>query len=162
PDGLIRPVGEVPKEPSDLPPVKWELEEREFQEAQTPQRTLAQEDPVHAHRQGVNILKAIKDFEVALKINDKGGIQKAIDHLDLALQQVTQARAQVGARLNALQLHWDSLQKNQLDNKIMTSQLEDVDLFQLVSDMSKSETTLKATMESSSRLVQPSLLDFLK
>jgi flagellar hook-associated protein 3 FlgL len=111
---------------------------------------------------GVNILQAIKEFEVALRTGDKTLIQEAIDQFDLGISQLNSMRSQLGARLQTLTLSYDSLQKNQLDIKGMASQWEDADLFQLVSDMSKTDTTLKATMETSSRLVQPSLLDFLK
>ena len=111
---------------------------------------------------GVNILQAIKEFEVALRTGDKTLIQEAIDQFDLGISQLNSMRSQLGARLQTLNLSFDSLQKNQLDIKSMASHWEDADLFQLVSDISKTDTTLKATMETSSRLVQPSLLDFLK
>jgi flagellar hook-associated protein 3 FlgL len=111
---------------------------------------------------GVNILQSVKNFAIGLRVNDKAEIQEAIDNLDLAISQVVHARAQVGARQQVLNLGADSLQKAIVDNKMTASSMEDADLFQLVSDMSKTDSTLKATLETSGKIIQPSLLDFLK
>jgi flagellar hook-associated protein 3 FlgL len=56
----------------------------------------------------------------------------------------------------------DSLQKAVVDNKTTASLLEDADAFQVISDMNKTDSALKATLETSGKLIQPSLLDFLK
>jgi flagellar hook-associated protein 3 FlgL len=56
----------------------------------------------------------------------------------------------------------DILSKGVVENKSLASSLEDVDTFELVSELNKSESTLKASLSSSSKLIQPSLLDFLR
>jgi flagellar hook-associated protein 3 FlgL len=111
---------------------------------------------------GVNILQTIKNFETALTVNDKDQIQEAIDTLDQAISQVVTSRAQVGARIQSLDATLDSIQKALVENKSFTSSLEDVDLFQLVSDINKADSALKATLETSGRVTQSSLLDFLR
>jgi flagellar hook-associated protein 3 FlgL len=111
---------------------------------------------------GVNILQTIKNFETALQVNDKEQIQESIDALDQAISQVITNRALVGARIQSLDGTLDSIQKALVENKSFTSSIEDVDLFQLVSDINKADTALKATLETSGRVTQSSLLDFLK
>lgn len=110
----------------------------------------------------INILKTLKDLEIGLRVNDKTMIQDSIDYLDQAITQAIQARAQVGSRMAAVTSNYETLQKQIIDNKVTSSQLEDVDLFQVVSDMQKSDSTLKATLETSGKVIQPSLMDFLK
>lgn len=110
----------------------------------------------------LNILQSLKAFEIALRVNDKQSIQDSIDSLDFALAQVVQSRAQVGSRLQAVNMTQDSLQKAVIDNKMAASLAEDADLFQLASDISKADATLKATLETSGKVIQPSLLDFLR
>jgi flagellar hook-associated protein 3 FlgL len=168
-DGIIRPKSETPQKAEELPEFKIQEEQRYLKNAELRSPAslavevskVSQSDEGRAN-QGINILKAIKDFEIALRVNDKHEIQESLEKLDASLSQVVQARAQVGARLQTLNLNFDSMQKALLDNKTATSQLEDVDLFQVISDMSRADSTLKATLETSGRLVQPSLLDFLK
>ncbi len=111
---------------------------------------------------GINILETLKSLEVGLKVNDKAVVQEAIDNLDQAITQVIHTRAQVGSRLMAVNKAAETLQKQVVEDKITASNLEDADLFQVVSDMQKSESTLKATLETSGKVIQPSLMDFIK
>lgn len=118
-------------------------------------------DPVTGFK-GVNIFTVIRDLNIAAKTNDKTAVHDNLEILDQALNQVVMARAEVGARVNALNMTFEGLQKSALDNKAITSQLEDADMFQVVSDINKTDSTLKATMESSSKLINQSLIDFLR
>ena len=115
-----------------------------------------------ASESGVNILKTIKNFEIALKTGDKEEVQSTIDLLDRSMSQIIRARSQVGARIQTLNHTEESLRKAITDNKIASSNLEDADLLQVVSDINKTDAAFKATLDTSARLVQRSLLDFLK
>jgi flagellar hook-associated protein 3 FlgL len=175
-DGMMRPSAKVPKNAEDLQQLKQQEQERiqhneDMKDESIPLRAPASTNG-HAEKvvvsrpepqaQGVNILQALKSFEIALQTNDKSEIQAAIDTVDSALTQVVNARAQVGARVSSLNAAMDSLQKAIVDNKTVASQLEDADLFEVVSDMNKTDSTLKATLETSSKVTNMSLLDFLK
>ncbi len=111
---------------------------------------------------GVNIFQAVRQLEISLRTNDKESIQDSLDRLDQALSQVVMARAEAGSRVSALNNIFDSLQQARVDNQISISQLEDVDIFSVVSDMNRAENTLQATLATSGKLIQPSLLDFLR
>lgn len=111
---------------------------------------------------GANVFNILEQLVISLRTDDQDGIQQSLDHIDLAFNQVTNARAQVGARSMVLTNTLEGLQKGIVDSKATASQLEDADVFQLVSDINKADTALKATLETSGRLIQPSLLDFLK
>ncbi len=111
---------------------------------------------------GTNVFNVLSDLEVSLRTNSKAGVQESLDRLDEALAQVVLSRAEVGSRLATLQSGLENLTKGVIDSKALASSLEDVDNFELVSDLNKSESTLKASLASSGKLIQPSLLDFLK
>ena len=110
----------------------------------------------------MNIFNLMQGLEVALRTNDKYGIQDALEPLDQALTQINLARAEIGGRVNQLNASSDGNQKTIVDNKVNNSMVEDADLFQVMTDLNKSDTTLKATLETSSKLVNMSLLDFLR
>jgi flagellar hook-associated protein 3 FlgL len=97
-----------------------------------------------------------------LRTNDKAGIQESLDTLDQAISQVVLARSEVGARVMTVTSTAESLQKAIVENKIAASQMEDADLFEVVSNINKNDSTLKATLETSGKLIQSSLMDFLK
>ncbi len=111
---------------------------------------------------GTNVFSVLQDLEVSLRTNFKEGVQDSLDRLDEALAQVVLARSEVGSRLATLNSATENLTKGVVDSKALASSLEDVDTFELVSNLTKSESTLKASLDSSSKLIQPSLLDFLR
>lgn len=111
---------------------------------------------------GVNVFDTMRSLAVALKTNSKEAVQESLDTLDHALDQVIITRSQVGSRVSALNNNLESLQKSAMDSKIKASQIEDADVFQLVNDINKTESALKSTLETSGKLIQPSLLDFIK
>jgi flagellar hook-associated protein 3 FlgL len=125
------------------------------------QRGKMHHDPVTGDS-GINVFSTLRDLEVSLRTNDKEGVQSSLDTLDQAISQVILARSEVGSRIMAVNSTQDSLQKAIVDNKVTASLLEDADAFQVISDINRTDSTLKATLETSGKLIQPSLLDFLR
>lgn len=124
-------------------------------------QSMGKADPISGG-DGVNIFSLIRSLDVALKTNDKFAIQDILEPLDQALNQVNLVRAEIGGRVNQLNATLDGIQKSVVDNKSLTSQIEDADLFQTMSELSKADTTLKGTLETASRIQNTSLLNFLK
>src|SRR6185312_1892093 len=175
-DGLISSGGQVPRDTQELQQYQQKNLQQQQQidqmknqpvelrapasvEGREQKPATSVEDP---EQKGLNVLKSLKDFQIALTTNDKEEIQSAIDNMDQAITQVVNTRAQVGARVSSLNAATDSLQKSIVDSKTHASQLEDADLFGVVSDINKTDSTLKATLETSSKVTSMSLLDFLK
>lgn len=111
---------------------------------------------------GINVFRTIRTLEIALQTNDKVAVQSTLEDLDAALNQVVLARSQVGSRGMALDNWMQTLDKSKVDNQTTISQLEDADIFSTVSDINKTQSTLQATLQTSGKLIQPSLLDFLR
>ncbi len=121
-------------------------------------------EPTEYHRDandGVNIFNALEKLETSMMANDKYGVQESLDRLDDALQQVILARTTLGSRVMVIDKALDSLHTIGVDTKTRISQLEDADVFQVISDMNKTESTLQATLQTSGKLVQKSLMDFI-
>lgn len=174
-DGITRPSVQTPLNVDELQDMR--AQEQDIQQLQQEQErnavqmrgpaslsnpgTLDNRDPV-TQSTGINVFKTIKGLEIALKTNDKAAIQDSLETLDQALNQVVLARSEVGSRIMGLNHTMDSLQKAVVDNKVLASSLEDADVFQVVSDINKTDATLRATLETSGKLIGPTLLDFLK
>lgn len=124
---------------------------------------LTNKGPISADEvSGENLFNIVEKMYISLNTNDKTGIQNAIEDMDRAISQVVMARAQVGSRSMALDNARETLQKAKVDNQVLISDMEDADIFQTVSDMNKTESALQATLQTSGKLMQPSLLDFLR
>ncbi len=176
-DGLIRPRTEPPGTKEQLRDFQQDEIRREESIKDSEQEPLRLRAPASEYsgrvktqtetraqpnQQGINVLGAIKQFEISLRTNDKAGIQDSIDQIDKAIAQVIHGRAQVGSRIQVLNQGQEALQKAVVDNKAVGSTLEDADVFQVMSDIARTDSTLKASLETSSKVIQPSLLDFLR
>lgn len=111
---------------------------------------------------GLNLFNLMKRLEIAFITGDKFTVQTAIDDLDQAHAQTVLSRAELGSRLTNLNSSIESLAKSKVDTKAAISELEDEDMFKAVSDVNRNEATLKASLSTSAKLMQPSLLDFLR
>lgn len=174
-DDYIRQPENVPQDAEQLQQYKNAEDERELQNTQKLEDRIETRGPASVGRvqglgktdpvtggEGVNIFSLIRSLDVALKANDKVAIQGALEPLDQALNQINLVRAEIGGRTNQLNAAADGIQKLVVDNKSLTSQLEDADLFQTMSELAKSDTALKGTLETSNRVLSRSLLDFLR
>jgi flagellar hook-associated protein 3 FlgL len=98
---------------------------------------------------------------VGLDANDQTAISDQLDSLDQALTQVTNERADVGARLNRL----DSTESHWADFKIniqkMLSNTEDLDITQAAMELTAQQTAYQASLSTTAKIIQPSLLDYL-
>jgi flagellar hook-associated protein 3 FlgL len=83
-----------------------------------------------------------------------GDLQQAYDHLVLERAQVGGAEAKADAFEGRLRL-----QEQELAGQV--SSLEDADVYEVYSDLTAQESSLQASLQVSSRLIQPSLLDFI-
>jgi flagellar hook-associated protein 3 FlgL len=120
------------------------------------------EIPLITPSKGLSVFDVLNDLSAGLKTDHKATIQESIDRLDDVLAQVILARSQIGARVATIDNVTNALSRAVMDAKVSSSQLEDVDTVALVSDISKQQSTLQATLQTSGKLIQPSLLDFLR
>ncbi len=91
----------------------------------------------------------------AIRTSDLGAIQSGLDSL-LAV------RADVGARMNRLEAARERQQLLQDHLGNLKSQVEDADFEQTVTDLAMAEAVYKAGLASAARVLQPSLLDYLR
>lgn len=174
-DGKIKPDSETATSVDQLQQQKLSEADRQFQNEQLEENKLETRGPASVGRvqrlgdkdpvtggMGINIFNLISGLETAMKTNDKYGIQDALEPLDQALNQINMARAEIGGRVNQLNSSSEGIQKSIIDNKTVNSQLEDADLFQVMTDLNRSDAALKGSLETSHKILSMSLLDFLK
>lgn len=110
----------------------------------------------------VNIFDLIATLSTALQGNDGRAIEKRLGDLDHAVNQVLENRASVGAVRKELEERLGKLDERSFSNTKHMSELEDLDFPAAVVEMNMADVRNKASLESSSRLIQPSLLNFLR
>lgn len=109
-----------------------------------------------------NIFDTLRDLEIGLNANDKRVVQNSLEELENAFNQINMARGELGSRLSSLNTGLETLQKLNIDAKATQSEIEDVDMYDLVNNLSKTQNQLEASLTTSGKMLQTSLLDFLK
>ena len=114
---------------------------------------------------GVDLFDTLGDLETALTANDvssANGVTAQIGRLGDGLDQISAFRAQIGARIETLDTARQGLETMQLKTTEMRSNIEDVDTLKMYSDFARLQQAFQAALESSARVVQPSILDFIR
>lgn len=78
------------------------------------------------------------------------------------MQTNSAARAEVGAKMNRLDLINNRIDDNLLNIQKLNSKNEDIDLAKVVTNLKMSENVYRASLSSAARVIQPSLVDFVK
>jgi len=100
--------------------------------------------------------------DITTQGTDGNKISDQIGSLDDALDQILKARANVGTKLNRLEAtenHWADFKLNITQ---MLSDTEDADMIKTVTDLASQEAAYQASLSASARIIQPSLIDFLR
>lgn len=110
---------------------------------------------------GIDLFALMNSINTALSEGDYDTIQAKLDELDTASEQVSNERARNGTRVNLLDQIKDSQTTIQTSLETMRSDLEDIDVADAVTDLAKCQNVYEATLTAASKIIQPSLLDFL-
>jgi flagellar hook-associated protein 3 FlgL len=85
-----------------------------------------------------------------------------ITQIGQALDTIVQSRAIAGARANRLDEAKTSQQALITSNQALLSQLEDTDMPAAITEMTKRQTTYQATLAVTAKVMQTSLIDYLR
>lgn len=88
-------------------------------------------------------------------------IRANIDNLAGDLDNVINQRAKIGGLVNRMEMTKNSHMDNEIIFSKYKSNAEDIDLAKAISDMKFQETALNASLQISSKLIKPSLLNYI-
>lgn len=111
---------------------------------------------------GEKLFKDIEAFSSALKNDDQQGIQEAIANIDKNIDNVVDERADLGARMNRVELIENRIAGQEITANEMMSDNEDADMEKVIMNLTNQETVHRAALGAGSRVIQPTLLDFLR
>lgn len=92
---------------------------------------------------------------------DYDSIDKSIGDLDESIESTINARADLGARMNRLELVENRLDEQEVNAEKNLAENEDVDYEKAITNLMTQESMHQAALSAGSRIIQPSLVDFL-
>jgi flagellar hook-associated protein 3 FlgL len=107
-------------------------------------------------------MQALTDLANDLRADDGPAIRGRIADIDAAQDQMLAGLATVGARTNRIETQRDRLDATQVSLASLRSQDDDVDMVEAIVRFQSEETVYTASLQVGARVMQPSLLDFLR
>jgi len=89
-------------------------------------------------------------------------ISNNLNTIDGKIDEILCKRASVGARVNRLELHQNRLEDNKVALGGLLSKSEDVDLSEVIMNLQMQENVYNASLSAASKIIMPSLVDFLR
>lgn len=109
-----------------------------------------------------NVFNVVQNFIDDLKSGSQTDISKNIEALDNRINNVINTRADLGARMNRLDLIEDRLADQEIVATKIMSDNEDIDYEKVITQLITQESIHRAALAAGSRMIQPSLVDFLR
>ncbi len=110
---------------------------------------------------GNNLFGVLQDAIGQLTANPSA-LSGTLDNLDAVTEKMKSALADLGTREDRVQTATTALQAAGLNNQDRLSQVENVDVGKAVLDLQMQQVAYQATLGATARVLQPSLMDFLK
>ncbi|MCS7173166.1 MAG: flagellar hook-associated protein FlgL [Armatimonadetes bacterium] len=105
---------------------------------------------------------AAQTLQGALEAGDPDAVRATLSDLDAALDQMLAALAELGARANRVEVVQSRMAELELGVRELLSAREDVDIAEVVVQLQTEENVYRAALATGARLIQPSLVDFLR
>lgn len=109
--------------------------------------------------------KMIDDFDQLIAAFDTGDhltIGNLLANIDVDINNVLRIRADIGARTNRVELTNNRLESDNISFTKLMSENEDVDMAETIMNLQNEENVYKASLSGGARVIQPSLIDFLR
>ena len=111
---------------------------------------------------GIDLFALMRDINQALADGDYDAIQEQLGSLERAHEQVSSQRSTVGARVNQLEQVKERQADIKLSLQVLSSNIEDIDVAEAITELGRQQNIYEATLGAAGRIIQPSLLDFLR
>ncbi len=108
------------------------------------------------------LIRDIDRFISALEDYDQDGINKFLADIDVHFNRILAVRADIGAKTNRMELAVERTKDNTLSFTEALSKVEDIDMAETIIQLKNFENVYKASLSMGSRIIQPSLVDFIR
>lgn len=105
-----------------------------------------------------NLFKTLQ----SISANLKAGTSSDLGGIDAGMERLLTVSAENGARQNRVEAVENRLLDSNLQLKTMLSKVEDIDYAEAIIKLTSEESVYQASLAASSKIIQPSLMDFLR
>ena len=110
----------------------------------------------------VNLFDVVHRLIVALDLDDPRSVLKSVGDIDIAMNQLLKGRAHMGSLMKELEEAKERIAKEMDYRRDAISDIEDMDMAEAAMDLNTAEMKNKVSLDTAARLIQPTLVNFLK
>jgi len=112
---------------------------------------------------GTGLFEAVTSAHRALIENDQAALGgEALEKIDFFIDLTLQSLSEVGARVKSIETMRSTLDNENLLLRELLSQVQDIDFAYTVTEYQLQENTYRAALATAARMLQPSLVDYLR
>ncbi|MDQ0902946.1 flagellar hook-associated protein FlgL [Paenibacillus sp. V4I7] len=109
-----------------------------------------------------NAFQMLKDLSAALTAGDSNLIAESITTIDQRMTKIIGARSDIGAKTNRIQLAEERLRDIGINLQSLQSKTEDADMSIVITNLKMEENVYQASLSAGSKVIVPTLVDFLR
>lgn len=109
-----------------------------------------------------SVIKFFNDLLDDLDAGNTSAVGSSIGEIDKIIQNTLNVRAELGAKTNRLDMTLNRIESDSLNFTRLLSENEDADLSEVIMNLKMAENVYLASMSAGSKIIQPTLVDFLR
>lgn len=109
-----------------------------------------------------SIFQDLKTLNNALLTNNHEIVQDLLPQLDAGIDRLIEVRTKIGSTINSIDNAENSIEKTKLMHAEYKTKIEDADVAELFTDLTRQQNVLNATYKSSAQLMNNSLMDYIR
>jgi flagellar hook-associated protein 3 FlgL len=108
------------------------------------------------------LFDTVHNIQKALESGDTSTLDTELGNLDNVMETLSAERSELGARYNRLEMIDDRLGQQEVVANRILSDNEDADIERVITDLKTQESVHRAALGVGARIIQPTLMDFLR
>lgn len=109
-----------------------------------------------------NLFGVLKRIQGALKAGNHDGARNELGNLQSRLVTINESRSEIGAKTNRIDLIAGRLEDLEMNLTEMQAKVEDADMAETIMKLKQDESVYQASLATGARIIQTSLLDYLR
>ncbi|MGM0843780.1 MAG: flagellar hook-associated protein FlgL [Bacillota bacterium] len=109
-----------------------------------------------------DMFDTVHNIQKALESGDTSTLDEELGNLDGVMDNLSAERSELGARYNRLEMVDDRLMQQEITASRVLSDNEDADIERVITDLKTQESVHRAALGVGARIIQPTLMDFLR
>lgn len=108
------------------------------------------------------LIDVFEQLVTDLKADDTAGISSALSRIESYMNNTSAVTAEIGVKGNRLELTSNRIEDDVVNLKSLLSKNEDADIAEVIMNLKNEENVYRASLSGGAKIIQPSLVDFIR